>query len=975
MKFSRIITICFLFTQLVLASNPAKYVNPFIGTGGHGHTFPGATVPYGMVQLSPDTRVSGWDACGGYHYSDKIILGFTHTHLSGTGVADYGDILLMPTVGPIQTANYGYKAAFIHKNEKASAGYYSVKFSTTNIHAELTATKHVGVHRYTYPPAYRSNLIIDLVHGLGPDKVLDSKLEFVSENEIAGYRMSSGWAKNQKLFFVIQLSEPCKSFAFVEKDSVSPSFPEARGEHLKMYLRFGNKEAYSLIVKVGLSTVSIENARKNIQAEVPGWDFDAVKKQAEKEWNKELSNIEVEGGTETQKKIFYTSLYHAMVAPNIMSDVDGQYRGMDDKIHKADGYDMYTTFSLWDTFRAEHPLLAIIDQKRTLDFIKSFLAKYDESGTLPVWEFASNETWCMIGYHSVPVIVDAYMKGIRNFDTEKALKAMVASANASRFGLDSYRLNGYVAGELEGESVSKTLEYAYDDWCIAQFAKALGKTDIYNEFSERAQYYKNVFDPSTGFMRARVNGMWATPFNPTSVTFHYTEANAWQYNFFAPQDIPGLIKLSGGKSPFTMKLDSLFGSSSQTTGREQSDISGMVGQYAQGNEPSHHVAYLYNYSGTPWKTQRVVRKIMDSLFTAKPDGICGNDDCGQMSAWYVMSAMGFYAVTPGSPTYTIGSPLFNKITIHQENGKKFVIQAKNNSMKNKYIQSVTLNGKARKSPFITHENIRNGDKLVLSMGGTPNKKWGATVEGIDKPVFEKNIAVVPFVESAPKAFSDSTYITLSNTNSSATIRYTIDGTMPNDTSLVYSSPLLLKKTTTIKAIALKDSLIPSRVMVAEFREHKSIGHLNYITVYDPQYTGGGDNVLLDGINGGTDFRHGEWQGFHEIDFGVLIELDSTKDIKYIGLNCLQDQNSWIFFPDSVEFSFMTDGGMLSNKQTVTNEVSPETEGVIIKEFGVTLTNIRARFILINAKNMGKCPDWHRGAGEPAWLFVDEISIK
>ncbi len=975
MKLLEKFSFCFLFLQIVFASTPAKYVNPFIGTGGHGHTFPGATVPFGMVQLSPDTRVEGWDACGGYHYSDKVIRGFSHTHLSGTGVADYGDILLMPTVGPIDIANYRYKALFVHKSEKSSPGYYSVKLIGPNVLAELTATKHVGVHRYTYPPAYRSNLIIDLVHGLGPDKVIDSKLEFISETEVAGYRFSNGWAKNQKLYFVIQLSEPCKSFAFVEKDSVSPSFPEASGEHLKMYLRFNDKGAYSLMVKVGLSTVSVEGARKNIQAEVPGWDFDEVKNQAEQAWNTELGKIEVEGGTDNQKTIFYTSLYHAMIAPNIMSDVDGQYRGMDGQIHKADGFDMYTVFSLWDTFRAEHPLLTIIDQKRTLDFIKSFLAKYDESGTLPVWELASNETWCMIGYHSVPVIVDAYMKGIRNFDTEKALKAMMASANANRYGLDSYRTYGYVPGDKEGESVSKTLEYSYDDWCIAQFAKELGKMDIYNEFSERAQYYKNIYDASTGFMRAKANGTWATPFNPTSVTFHYTEANAWQYSFFVPQDIPGFINLLGGKSQFSLKLDSLFGSSSRTTGREQSDISGMIGQYAQGNEPSHHVAYLYDYSGSPWKTQRVVRRIMDSLFTSKPDGICGNDDCGQMSAWYVMSAMGLYEVCPGNPTYAIGSPLFNKITIHQQNGKDFIIQAKNNSKANKYIQSATLDGIAKKDPFISHNNISAGGKLILTMSGSPNKKWGTTTTWLKNPPNEKQIVTVPYIESTTKTFSGSTNITLLNSTAGATIRYTTDGTTPNDTALLYTTPVLLKKTTTIKAIALKYSMINSKVMIAEFIEHKSIGHISLINSYDPQYIGGGDNALLDGLKGGIDFRHGEWQGYHETDLDAIIELDSLRDINYIALNCLQDQNSWIFFPQSVEFSFSADGAMFSNIQIVKNDTSPQENGASIKEFGISLTNMHARFIRIHAKNMGQCPSWHPGAGQPAWLFTDEVIVK
>ncbi len=966
----------FLFLTSISNSqsiNFTKHVNPFIGTDGHGHTFPGATLPFGMVQLSPDTRVEGWDACGGYHYSDSLILGFSHTHLSGTGVADYGDILFTPSTGELKDGAFSKKSLFSHKTERASPGYYAVRLKSFNILAELTATKRVGVHRYTFPKTDSANIVIDLVHGLGPDKVIDSKIEFSDLTEVAGYRRSEGWAKDQRIYFVAKFSKPFKAFGIVENDSITPYFPEWKGTNLKFFMRFKTERTESLVVKVGLSSVSIEGARKNLEKEMPGWDFDKTRREAEQAWEKELSKIQIEGGTQEQLTTFYTALYHAMLAPNIFSDVDGKYWGMDKKVHTASGFDMYTVFSLWDTFRGEHPLLTIIDQKRTLDFVKSLLAKFDESGTLPVWELASNETWCMIGYHSVPVIVDAYMKGINNFDAEKAMKAMLASANANRYGLEHYRTHGFIPGEKESESVSKSLEYIYDDWCIAQFAKSLGKNDVAEEFKERSQYFKNVFDASTGFVRARVNGMWATPFDPTSVTFHFTEANSWQYNFFAPHDVEGMMELMGGANGFVSMLDSLFGSSSKMTGREQSDISGMFGQYAQGNEPSHHVAYLYNYAGKSWKTQQTVRMIMDSLFTEKPNGLCGNDDCGQMSAWYVMSALGFYQVCPGEPTYTIGSPLFKKATISLENGKKFVIQANENSSKNMFIQSASLNGTEISSSFFSHDELMNGGTLQLNMASRPNELWGTEVKR--SLASTKQIVVVPYIEASGKTFSDSMEIRLATPTVDAKMYFTLDGTLPTTSSSIYQYPVWLNKTTTVKAIAVKEGMIDSRLMNAVFTQFKPVGTLVLHTKYDAQYTAGGDNALIDGIRGGTDFRNGEWQGYHEVDLDAVVDLGESKEVKQVTLGCLQDNNSWIFFPTYVTFSFSDDGKNFSNEQIIQNDISPEDEGALQKEFRAELKNQKARYVRVQAKNIGKCPDWHKGKGDKAWLFVDEIIIQ
>lgn len=506
-----------------------SYVNPFVGTAGHGHTYPGPSVPFGMVQLSPDTRMEGWDACGGYHYSDNSIIGFSHTHFSGTGVPDYGDILIVPTTGPLaidkgkpDRPETGYRSRFRHETEVATPGYYSVLLDDYGIRAELTTSARVGVHRYTFPRSQASNILVDLKHGLGPDHVIESNIQIIGDREIVGYRRSTGWAKNQKIYFVAQFSKPFRSFGVAVNNRIHERRRMAAGRTIRGFVSYATSDGEQVIVKVGLSCVSIEGARRNLNAEVPGWDFDEVRRNAERVWESELSKIIVEGGTEDQYRTFYTALYHALLAPNVFSDVDGRYRGMDDQIHTAKDFEMYTVFSLWDTFRAEHPLLTILDTKRSLHFVKSLLAKFDEASVLPVWEFAANETWCMIGYHSVPVILDAYVKGVRGFDSEHALKAMQQSASLNHFGLEGYRQNGYIPAELASESVSRTLEYAYDDWCIAEFARRVGKEKEYREFSERAQFYRNLFDPSSGLMRPKENGSWVEPFRPTSVTQHYT---------------------------------------------------------------------------------------------------------------------------------------------------------------------------------------------------------------------------------------------------------------------------------------------------------------------------------------------------------------------------------------------------------------------------------------------------------------------
>ncbi|MFT6870962.1 MAG: putative alpha-1,2-mannosidase, partial [Polaribacter sp.] len=706
-----------IVSQAQKAKNLVSYVNPFIGTGGHGHTYPGATMPFGMMQLSPDTRLDGWDGCSGYHYSDDEIYGFSHTHLSGTGVSDYGDILLMPTNKQVfnngADGKEGYKSKFSHKNEVAEPGFYKVHLEDTNIDVELTVSKRSGMHKYNFPAAENQFVILDLLHR---DKVLDANVTKISDTELAGFRFSEAWATDQRLFFSIKTSH---SFTDVLQ---SPPKNGMKGAQ-KIALNFINPNNEPVIIKIGISAVDIDGAKKNLEAEIGNQTFEQVKKIAQDFWEKQLEKIVVEDKNKDNKVNFYTSMYHVSIAPNLYQDVDGRYRGMDLKIHKTKDFDYYTVFSLWDTYRAAHPLYTIIEQEKTNDFINTFLAKYDEGGIMPIWDLAGNYTHCMIGYHAVPVIADAYLKGIKNYDVDKAFTAMKHSATRDKLGLNSYKNFGFIPVEKESESVSKTLEYAYDDWTIAQMAKDLGKESDYKTYSERAQYYKNVFDPSTQFMRGRFRNTWFAPFDPYEVNFNYTEANSWQYSFYVPQDISGFTKLLGGKQQLENQLDKLFSANDKTSGSHQVDITGLIGQYAHGNEPSHHMAYLYNFVNNPSKTQEKVRQILTELYTNTPDGISGNEDCGQMSAWYIFSSLGFYPVTPGSNQYIIGSPLFEKATINLENGKSFTVAANNQSEENKYIQSAKLNGEKYEYSYINHQDIMNGGSLVFEMTNKPST-WG-----------------------------------------------------------------------------------------------------------------------------------------------------------------------------------------------------------------------------------------------------------
>lgn len=701
-------------------------VNPFIGTDFTGNTYPGAQVPFGMVQLSPDNGLPGWDRISGYFYPDSTIAGFSHTHLSGTGAGDLYDISFMPVTLPYVEveAPLGIYSKFSHDDEEASAGYYRVMLKDYGINVELTATERTGIQRYTFPGG-DAIIFLNLRKAMNWDATVDSKIEVVDSVTVQGYRFSAGWARDQRVYFQTRFSKPWKSLA------IDSAATDKDGIGVVARFDFDTTEGEQIIVATAISGVSEEGAAKNLSTEAPHNDFDKYLAEARKAWNARLGSIEVSGGSNDDRVNFYTAMYHSMLAPTIYGDVDGRYFGPDKQIHQADGWTNFSTFSLWDTFRASHPLFTYLDTAHVNDMIKSFLAFYEQNGRLPVWNFQGGETDMMLGYHAVPVIVDAYLKGIGDFDAEKALAACVATANIDDYrGIGLYKEKGYVPYDVvdpynsEDWSLSRTLEYAYDDYCIARMAEKMGKKDIADQFYARSQNYRNVFNPATRFMQPRDSkGNWQPNFSPDDYTPHISESNGWHYFWSVQQDIPGLIALTGGEEQFAAKLDSMF--TYTPAGNEELPIfsTGMIGQYAHGNEPSHHVIYLYNKVGQPWKTAQYAKEVMHKLYFNAPAGLCGNDDLGQTSAWFVFSAMGFYPVDPVSGEYEIGSPLFEESRMRLPNGKVFTVKAPGLSEENIYVKSVKVDGQPYDKSYITHDQIMNGSTVELEMTSTPGICW------------------------------------------------------------------------------------------------------------------------------------------------------------------------------------------------------------------------------------------------------------
>jgi predicted alpha-1,2-mannosidase len=923
-----VLTYCAGFAQNELTS----WVNPFIGTGGHGHTYPGATVPFGLVQLSPDTRIDGWDGCGGYHYSDNLLYGFSHTHLQGTGVSDYGDILFTPSNGHTKKQPHWLDAAaqkFDHASEKASPGFYSVVLPDNQIQVSLTATPHCGIHQYQFAKGDTALLFINMAYR---DELLYYDLQTIGDTVVYGYRVSKGWAEKQSIFFYAVFSHP-----IVGLDQLSEmSHTETNGQRQDIIemiqtfrLSFGQVE--NLTIRVGLSGTDVEGAKKNLYAEAPHFNFDRYRQQAQDTWNTVLQKAPYPDGAPKDKNAitnYYSALYHCYTTPNIWSDVDGRYMGEDLKIHTAKDFKRYTIFSLWDTFRALHPLMTQLEPEVTLNFIKTFLTIYQERKELPVWELAANETYCMIGYHSVPVILEAYVNGITQFDTELALKAMIDASNGPEPEKKRYVQSGYVPADEFSESVSKTLEYAYDDACIAEFERLLhGKnTVIYKEYIRRAQNWKNVFDPETHFMRSRRNGGFIAPFDPYQVDFNYTEANAYQYSLFVPQDFKTLVEWHGGENGFYDFLHNLFNAKNQTTGREQADITGLIGQYAHGNEPSHHFAYLHVLAGETGQKEgkKIIEKIIQELYQNSPDGLCGNEDCGQMSAWLVCAVNGIYKCAPGL----------------EKNWLSF--------SKNK----VTRKG---------------------SLHSTPIQLSTSTI------IEEELIVPVPIITGPSISFVDSAVITIQCATPVQRIKVSLIEEGKPIQTFNYYQPFTIYNACKIICVAFGDNDKKSQNSVAIYNKRDANKSIVSIGDYDNQYTGGGREALIDGAKGGKDFRTGGWQGYYGKNLEVAIDLGKPTIIQQISIGVLQDIKSWIWYPKLVEaFGQNANGDWVKLGQVeCTDQI--QVYGNMTKELSIDLFQFKAipyqKIKLVGHSAFETIPDWHLGKGGKVWIFADEITVK
>lgn len=955
----------------------SAWIDPMIGTDFTGHTFPGATYPFGMVQLSPDTRpkAGDWTGCSGYHYSDSTIYGFSHTHLSGTGCDDLCDILLTPG---------GKPSSFSHGREKASAGYYEVFLEGPQVLARLTVGRRVGMHEYHFPAGGEMVVGLDLKHR---DVLLEGSIE-VEGNVVKGHRKSSSWSRDQDVYYYIEFSSKVASYERGDGSVLLRFEPAAGAERV-------------LTARVAISSVSVENAKANLMSEYPR-DFESIRAQTSAAWEEYLHRFPLPRRLDRQKAaplkidptIYYTALYHCAIHPSLLSDTNGEYRGMDRRVHKAEGWDRYTIFSLWDTFRGLHPLLTEAMPELTADFMRSFISIYEQAGKLPVWELWGWETDCMIGYNAAPVIADVLAhdyveRGLLSRDeVETLFQAMLASARNGQYGLDSFRANGLVLADDEHESVSKTLEYAYDDWCVAQVAAFLGHDAEYQEFMRSSQYWRNVFDPAVGFVRGRLNGRWVTPFNPREVNNHFTEANSWQYSFFVPHDIPGMIEAYGGPEKFEAALDALFSAEQATTGRTQVDITGLIGQYAHGNEPSHHVAFLYDYIGKPEKTDAIVRRIMSELYTSAPDGLCGNDDCGQMSAWYVLAAQRKYPVCPGSSIRSdrdawasagAGAKVGRIVT-----NPVFVVE----------------NDIFKDSAVVTIANIQAGAKAfwrVASSDGAGADTGWREYDGSPIIVHESS-TLEAYCEAGPQPGAEAGDKTSANTGSQSRAKAS-DKTSANTGA---EAGIGRSFTTTCRLSKIQQDKVIS------------LG-----AQYSRQYTAGGPEGLIDGQRGKLAWRTGGWQGYQDTDFVATIDLLEIKDIHTIGAGFLQDARSWIWSPIDVSFEVSCDGENYTTVATLNTPIAAQdytiqtwdaqvelvcqaeavtsqsratckskaatdpsaatdqtrtatAPSAATRQVGVTC---QARYVRVHATNFGIIPDWHPGVGCPAFIFIDEIWVR
>ncbi len=922
--------------RLLRVSQPfgkCKMVNPFIGTGGHGHTYPGATAPFGLVQLSPDTRIDGWDGCGGYHYTDSVVYGFSHTHLQGTGISDYGDILFTPSIGEHRKSVKWLDAlaqGFSHQNELAIPGYYSVVLNESQIKVELTATQRTGVHRYTFPKGKDAQLFVNMAYR---DDLKYYDLQTIGDTVLCGYRVSKGWADEQHTYFYAVFSQPIKGL-----DQLSEMTSEMIGNDRKdiiemiqtFRLDFGNIE--QLEIRVGISGTDVEGAKRNLYAESGHLSFEAVALKTKLLWSEKMEKAPFPEGINNPSNEmltnYYTALYHCYTVPNVWNDVDGRFRGEDKKIHQSQSYNRYTVFSLWDTFRAYHPLMTVLEPEVTLDWIKTFLAIYEERGELPMWELAGNETYCMIGAHSISVILDAYANGIQNFNTELALKAMMDALNGPELEKKRFKEMGFVPADEFSESVSKTLEYCFNAYCIAQFEFLLNRnteSPIYKEYMTYAQNWKNIFDPETHFMRPRRNGGFIPSFDPYQVDFNFTEANAYQYALFVPHDIETLIQYHGGKDSFGQFLMGIFTAKAQTTGREQADITGLIGQYAHGNEPSHHYAYLFPYAGEQYEKagRTFLKQIIEHLYSPQPDGLCGNEDCGQMSAWLVCAMNGIYKPAPGQGTkWTAFSPYRN------------------------IIRSQALDS-------------------VLTTVANPSR------------IMTTQIVPLPIIKGPALSFTQTAQIEILDAMNDVSIQVEIlnkKGKVVK--TFLYEAPFEITDACTIRAQA-KSKGLSSAWSTAVFNKRDPKKSITQIAPYDNQYTGGGRDALIDGAFGGKDFRTGGWQGYYGIPLKVTVDLgDKSRLLKSIDLSVFQDIKTWIWYPKMVHFTAILDNGERINLGDVSCTDQQDVYGGMQRLIHCDVKDkMYIKAIEIEAETaFDVIPSWHLGQGGKSWIFADEIVI-
>ena len=999
-----------LIIQLIFQScsvekkyEPIDYVDPFIGTDAHGHTFPGATTPFGMVQLSPSNEFKAWDWCSGYHYSDSIIKGFAHTHISGAGLAGLGDILVMPTSGTLRLSpgteaypDSGYRSRFSHEREEASPGYYSVMLDDYNIKVELTASPRVGFHRYTFYNQGEVNIIVDPSHHI-MERLFGTEVEIISDTEIRGYKNSEGEGGNRHVYFYAQFSKPFSRSGVAKNNVLVKDTKNTSGINTNCFAGFKVQDGDVIELKVAISHVSYEGAKKNFNAEAVHLDFNMAHIQARKLWENKLNRIIIESKNTEQKRTFYTGLYHSFISPNLFSDVDGKYV-IEGKVYSS-GYPHYSTFSTWDTYRALHPLFTIIEQEKTKDFVNSLVSRhFDSKVGLPIWELVGHDNACMIGYNTVSPLADAVLKDIKGIDPEKTYQAIRAAAfntqkhspNYDKSGMKEYIKLSFVPGEINC-SVSKTTEQNYYDWCISKVAEKLGYIEDAEMFQNRSLGYRHLFNPETKFLYAKyATGEWRD-MNVNvwdDLKGNYISGNMWGYSSYVPHDVSGLINLIGGRKEFGDWLDEIFSDTSATEGEMHVDISGFIGKYGHGDEPSHHLPYMYNYAGQPWKTQELVRQVMDQFYTDQPDGLINNEDLGQMSAWYIFSAMGFYPVCPGDLNYIIGSPIFNRVTINLENGKTFTINTSRTSKRNKYIQSATLNGKQLTRSFITHEQIMNGGELSFEMGSRPNKNWGSAEDDlpVSKTGMTKNylpelpLTYKPYDNDKQIVFEHTRDVHLQSRTPNANIYYTLDGSQPNQGSLLYEHPLRISKNTMLKAIAYSDNSEPSLIYEREYFKGKHFEDIDGFPKLSLEHPAGGygnkeGKQLMDRIIASKHYADGFWTGWNGSDMVAMIDFGVERTFDNLSIGFLTHTGVWIFPPKSIEVYVSGDNVNYNTLTKMDFYIGKEhnTDPHITRK-EMDLKNVKGRYLKIRVNNLGAIPDWHGATGHKPWLFIDEILI-